>query len=63
MKKEEDAYQDILDGSKDLFSDDCGEKILHDMIKMIEDMQQRSFMDGYKYAISILKESMADKND
>ncbi|MCI8814510.1 MAG: hypothetical protein HFH60_06145 [Lachnospiraceae bacterium] len=61
MKKEDEAYQAVLEEFTDMLLNSGNEEILQYMIKKVENMRQEAFMDGYQYAISILEESMVDK--
>ncbi len=55
MKKENvEEFTAVLRNSDD-------EEILQYWMKKIESIRQEAFMEGYRYAISILKESMVDK--
>lgn len=62
MKKEDGVYQDILEQLGHVFSDSSSEEILRYVKKTVEDAECRAFMEGYKYAISLLKESMVHKD-
>lgn len=61
MKREDEAYQSVIDEFTDVLLNSGNEEILQYMVRKVENMRQEAFMDGYQYAISILKESMVDK--